>query len=680
MSNTTDSQSLCPPTAAGRHRSQSLSSTASPPLPLSVNTASPLSPASLRFSELSLSPSSLHSDQFKKAYHHARSASFGGSSASSGLGINTNVSAWASRVDTSCGNVGLSTSPTSTLSSVEDRLLTPTSSPTRTYPTPPASTKASSNSGRATSLKGAEGVIHEVHEGDEHADGIDIVNPPASSAIFSNGARWGWPQQTSSVSATAVTSGSPPSVNNRRASLGIGQPNSTYGMTAPLGRVSSAGATMGTSGGKTEPFGIFRRLSVGGFGGKVRYFLSSSSANAKVHQADPVFMLPQPKAPSPPPLVVMSAPIIQEPQFAKPVDTVPVSTSEPSAPRGRRASVSSTKPKRKISPNGLPVGLGLHTTLQLALRGATVLAGAHSIARAAPALDALMSKHPEVKGRIKIFEMDLSSFESSKEAAETALALTERLDGLVNNAARLTQAGPYEISKEGIEMIAQVNHFGTYIFTKTLLPLLIKTSKEPDSDVRIVTLGSVAQGIVGKSWSFTGPETFNEIFSKPSNANAMMSGFKRYGASKIYNVLWTAELQRHFDADGVNIIATVVHPGAVATRQYIPSVTKAFFLLTRYSLAAEKNLDFGFPIGLIARLFFTHPSNGAKNSLFALTSPEVKQFPELYKGKYLEPYGKVVTAPPGKAAEDPVAAKRLWEVTEEIIARGGLQENGDVVR
>lgn len=34
------------------------------------------------------------------------------------------------------------------------------------------------------------------------------------------------------------------------------------------------------------------------------------------------------------------------------------------------------------------------------------------------------------------------------------------------------------------------SHFGTFIFTETLLPLLIKTAKEPSYDVRIVNVSN----------------------------------------------------------------------------------------------------------------------------------------------------------------------------------------------
>ncbi|KAM0748298.1 hypothetical protein T439DRAFT_77962 [Meredithblackwellia eburnea MCA 4105] len=355
------------PPPAGRSRSHSLSA-ALPP----TNIQSSLSPASLRsgFSALSLaspptsstlSANNLDNDEFRQAYHHVRSASFNGSSSSSPpkpsqpLAINTNSdSLWAARV-TAANSNNISVSPSSTLS--DDKLPTPpSSSPSALlYPLglpPPSINPAGKPAGRASSLKGKPESV--ILEDDECA--IEVLDqpssssfsPPASSSIFANGARWGWPQSPSTTT-TSSSGGGPPSPPNgytigsggtganlqRRASMGSSPPappppssssSVLFGaaMTAPLGRVTSAGAGAGAgspTNKASEGFGIFRRLSVGGFGAGGR-----------------------PKPPSPPPSVIMhSPPPPPEPKMAPP---------PPAAePRGRQAS--GGKPaKRRISPMG----------------------------------------------------------------------------------------------------------------------------------------------------------------------------------------------------------------------------------------------------------------------------------------------------------------------------------------
>lgn len=155
----------------------------------------------------------------------------------------------------------------------------------------------------------------------------------------------------------------------------------------------------------------------------------------------------------------------------------------------------------------------------------------------------------------------------------------------------------------------------------------------------------------------------------------MIASFKRYGASKVLTILWVAELQRRLDDSGAGITVIAVHPGGVATG---PSSTDFYhphgiILDTEPPFfQTDKVLASAFPISTIARLLFATPSSGAITSLFALTSREVVKHPGTYKGKYVEPYGRVAVPPPGRAAEDPVAARKLWEVTEAVLARGGM--------
>lgn len=66
------------------------------------------------------------------------------------------------------------------------------------------------------------------------------------------------------------------------------------------------------------------------------------------------------------------------------------------------------------------------------------------------------------------------------------------------------------------------------------------------------------------------------------------------------------------------------------------------------------------------KMFGSAPHEGAYTSLFAATSPKVKQERPQYAGAYLTPVG--VITQPSKEARDPQAAKDLWETTERIVA------------
>lgn len=83
-------------------------------------------------------------------------------------------------------------------------------------------------------------------------------------------------------------------------------------------------------------------------------------------------------------------------------------------------------------------------------------------------------------------------------------------------------------------------------------------------------------------------------------------------------------------------------------------------------VATQKLLDYGWIQSLWLRTFFLSPSQGAYTSLFCLTSPLVKDQPEVYRGAYLVPFGRVV--PPVPKARDVALQRKLWELSEEIVS------------
>lgn len=79
---------------------------------------------------------------------------------------------------------------------------------------------------------------------------------------------------------------------------------------------------------------------------------------------------------------------------------------------------------------------------------------------------------------------------------------------------------------------------------------------------------------------------------------------------------------------------------------------------------------FGGIYAWISEHFFTTPTNGAYNSVFAASAPVVRANPETYKGVYLRPTGVIST--PGKDGVKPDLAKELWGTTEEILKEIGV--------
>ncbi|SCV73486.1 BQ2448_7412 [Microbotryum intermedium] len=297
----------------------------SPPMAALSPPTSPLSASLRAFSILTLSPpTTLDSEEFQKALSHARRASFSNSGARPIVVPD----------DPASNSPGMSGSPTS--SAFSDQLLTPSSSPQQTPLNPNIGIGLGTKAKIASIKGGALGGVCEKDElaladEDEDGDGVDPRSGAAlsSSALFADGAKWGWPQSSKSGTSSppgAVVAPSAAASHNRRAS----------GPTLiPLGRVVSAGAGPPPAATSTSNgLGLFRRLSVGGFGSK-------------------------PKAPSPPasanplPLAANVAPTSLSPTDAR-------SSAAGDESRGRKSLGPSKSTKRKISPFGERMLHGMH--------------------------------------------------------------------------------------------------------------------------------------------------------------------------------------------------------------------------------------------------------------------------------------------------------------------------------
>ena len=119
------------------------------------------------------------------------------------------------------------------------------------------------------------------------------------------------------------------------------------------------------------------------------------------------------------------------------------------------------------------------------------------------------------------------------------------------------------------------------------------------------------------------------------------------GLTKLMNILWTNELQKRLDANGVPIITLSIHPGNVNT-------------------FADQLPMFRTVAKVIMGLFFKTWDQGAYNSVIGAALPAVRENPEKYKAAYIErDYGKVVK--PSELAMNDEAAATLWKITENFV-------------
>ncbi|MCJ1392934.1 hypothetical protein MMC18_005806 [Xylographa bjoerkii] len=88
---------------------------------------------------------------------------------------------------------------------------------------------------------------------------------------------------------------------------------------------------------------------------------------------------------------------------------------------------------------------------------------------------------------------------------------------------------------------------------------------------------------------------------------------KRYGYSKLADILFASELQRRLNKQGVNVLSVSLNPGPVVTEGGLGVWPKVLVP--------------------ILRMFFAAPAQGAMASLFAATDPGVRGRATTYKGK-----------------------------------------------
>ncbi|KAG8734641.1 hypothetical protein FRC10_011598 [Ceratobasidium sp. 414] len=279
--------------------------------------------------------------------------------------------------------------------------------------------------------------------------------------------------------------------------------------------------------------------------------------------------------------------------------------------------------------------------------GATVYLGCRSEDNAVKAIEQIRADVPgsDSEGQLKWLPVDMSSIKKARESAEEFLRVEKQLDILSDRY--------FEVNEDGVEVMMATNHFGPFVFTKTVLDLMKKTSAKPGSDVRIVSVSSGAHDLLGSlPVTFSDPSELSSPFP-PTNNDSWMNRVARC------------------DAEGSDIMAVSLNPGAVTTGAYRllaidPEITDISSLSQDGSLAAVANIPiFGPVAGVIAKLVFAHPAEGALTSIFAATNPVVRTEPEKYKGKYLTPVGKVTT--PSKLAQDVELSKRLWDLSERVV-------------
>jgi NAD(P)-dependent dehydrogenase (short-subunit alcohol dehydrogenase family) len=235
---------------------------------------------------------------------------------------------------------------------------------------------------------------------------------------------------------------------------------------------------------------------------------------------------------------------------------------------------------------------------------------------------------------VSVLSLDLASFASIRACADDILERFEHLDVLMNNAGAIISER--RTTEEGFELTFGANHLGPFLLTTLLLDRLLASAP-----ARIVNTASLGHRFAtgGMSWADLNHE------------HGRYNGAAVYGESKLANVLFTMALAERLEGTGVT--ATSCHPGSVRTEFAGDGDTKG---LERIGTA-------------IGRPFLLSPEQGSRVLTHLASSPDVEGITGAY---FAGGYQVLFTAPsqhtPSKAGRDLVAARRLWDESEKMIA------------
>ena len=276
---------------------------------------------------------------------------------------------------------------------------------------------------------------------------------------------------------------------------------------------------------------------------------------------------------------------------------------------------------------GANTGLGYETAAALAAKGASVVLAVRNLDKGKEAARRIERATPGAQ--VQLRELDLSSLDSIRAAADELRSNHESIDLLINNAGVMFT--PKSTTKDGFELQFGTNHLGHFALTNLLLDRVLAATGS-----RIVTVSS-------QGHRFARGIRFDDLQWERSYGRV-----GAYGQAKLANLLFTYELQRRLI--GTNTIAVAAHPGGSRTEltRNLPPLVAA---VTR-----------------LAEPLFQSAEMGALPTLRAATDPGV------LGGQYYGPdgfgeqrgYPKIVAS--SEASHDVDAQKRLWTVSEQLTS------------
>jgi NAD(P)-dependent dehydrogenase (short-subunit alcohol dehydrogenase family) len=276
-----------------------------------------------------------------------------------------------------------------------------------------------------------------------------------------------------------------------------------------------------------------------------------------------------------------------------------------------------------VAITGANAGIGKETAVALAGMDATVVMTSRDAGRGDAALADVRARSGNGSG-VELMALDLAELDSVRQLATELLSRHDRLDVLVLNAGLVLRHRTE--TADGFETTFGVNHLGHFYLASLLLDRLRESAP-----ARIVVVSSHAHKMARRGLDFDDLQSTRRY-----------RAFDVYSRTKLANVYFTRELARRLAGTGVTVNA--LHPGYVAS-----------------NFARDGDLYLEPLVKLGARLFAISPEAGARTSVYLASSDEVE-------GETAGYYYKCRPAAVSRAARDDIAAHRLWDVSEQLLA------------
>ena len=277
---------------------------------------------------------------------------------------------------------------------------------------------------------------------------------------------------------------------------------------------------------------------------------------------------------------------------------------------------------------GATSGIGLSAATELARRNAQVVITARS---ADKARDAIKKIGP---GLVDYILLDLTDLESVKRAAAR---VDRAFDVVVLNAG--VMATPFTKTVDGFELQMGTNHLGHFAFAG-----LIKNQIKD----RLVVVSSFAH----KLGNF-GDNSMDSIRDICLGIGKYQK-WKVYGASKLANLLFVAEIERLRIANNWSFIPIAVHPGYADTNlQAVASQMRGAKIEEQITMQVNK-------------IFAQPSSQGALPTLAACVYPDLIGASFIGPNGFMQMRGTPKLTRAKALAYDQTLAKNLWQVSQEL--------------